>query len=231
MSLVLQPISFREACIFIKEHHRYLKPPAGCKFCVAVNDGEKVVGVAVAGRPIARMLDDGLTLEITRMATDGSHNAISILAGAVRKAAYALGYKKVVTYAMAQENRGESLRAAGYVCKGNAGGGSWSRTKGNRIRVEDPDTLQPKFRWEADAPSSPSSPESHSQQDQFAESNLRRKELRDGEACDHPGCLSHVTHPCEGCGRIMGQTPEQEPNPDRADEMLDEIAQGRVFQP
>lgn len=28
--------------------------------------------------------------------------------------------------------------------------------------------------------------------------------LKDGEPCSHPGCLSHVSHPCEGCGRIGG---------------------------
>lgn len=26
--------------------------------------------------------------------------------------------------------------------------------------------------------------------------------------CKHPGCLHHVTHPCEGCGRIAGHWPE-----------------------
>ena len=29
--------------------------------------------------------------------------------------------------------------------------------------------------------------------------------LRDGEPCSHPGCLSHLTHPCEGCGRVDGR--------------------------
>lgn len=27
----------------------------------------------------------------------------------------------------------------------------------------------------------------------------------DGEPCRHPGCLSHCSHPCEGCGRIGGR--------------------------
>jgi hypothetical protein len=26
----------------------------------------------------------------------------------------------------------------------------------------------------------------------------------DGVPCGHPGCLNHVTHPCEGCGRVGG---------------------------
>ena len=28
--------------------------------------------------------------------------------------------------------------------------------------------------------------------------------LGTGIPCEHPGCLSHVSHPCEGCGRILG---------------------------
>ena len=31
-------------------------------------------------------------------------------------------------------------------------------------------------------------------------------DLPDGEPCGHPGCLSHITHPCEGCGRIAGRS-------------------------
>ena len=30
--------------------------------------------------------------------------------------------------------------------------------------------------------------------------------LKEGIPCSHPGCLSHITHPCEGCGRIAGST-------------------------
>lgn len=25
-----------------------------------------------------------------------------------------------------------------------------------------------------------------------------------GQPCQHSGCLHHITHPCEGCGRILG---------------------------
>lgn len=31
-----------------------------------------------------------------------------------------------------------------------------------------------------------------------------RRKLERGEPCRHPGCLSHVSHPCEGCGRVGG---------------------------
>jgi hypothetical protein len=26
----------------------------------------------------------------------------------------------------------------------------------------------------------------------------------DGVPCKHPGCMSHISHPCEGCGRTGG---------------------------
>ena len=29
--------------------------------------------------------------------------------------------------------------------------------------------------------------------------------LKDGEPCNHKGCLNHISHPCEGCGRISGE--------------------------
>lgn len=39
-------------------------------------------GVAIAGQPIARKLDDGLTIEVRRLCTDGTKDACSKLYGA-----------------------------------------------------------------------------------------------------------------------------------------------------
>jgi hypothetical protein len=95
-------------------HHRHHRPPIGCKFCVGVSDRDAVLrGVLIAGRPVARMLDDGMTLEVTRAATDGTSNANSMLYGAARRACFALGYRRLVTYTQANEG-GASLRAAGW---------------------------------------------------------------------------------------------------------------------
>jgi hypothetical protein len=143
--LSLQPITYPEACAFIAEHHRHHLPPQGWKFGVAVNDGEKVVGVATVGRPVARMLDDGLTLELTRCCTDGTRNTASMLYGAAWRASKALGYQRLITYTLASEP-GTSLRAAGWREIGNAGGGSWSRD--GRPRVDTHPTGQ-KTLWEA----------------------------------------------------------------------------------
>ena len=48
--------------------------------------------------------------------------------------------------------------------------------------------------------------------DIFAEAEKRRKwleSLPDGTPCDHVGCLSHISHPCEVCGRVGGQRAQQ----------------------
>jgi len=114
MSLRLVPVSFADAKQFITDWHRHHRPPPGHKFSVGVATEEDVlVGVAVAGRPVARAYDDGLTLEVTRSATNGHQNANSMLYGAVARAAFALGYRRVVTYTQDGES-GASLRAAGW---------------------------------------------------------------------------------------------------------------------
>lgn len=126
MKLDLQPIKFNEACSFIEEYHRHHKPPQGHKFSIGVNDGQKLVGVATVGRPVARHLDDGWTLEVTRCCTDGTKHVASMLYGAAWRAAKAMGYKRLITYILPEE-KGTSLKAAGwqFVYK-TSGHGTWT---------------------------------------------------------------------------------------------------------
>jgi hypothetical protein len=114
MGLHVVPVSFADACAFVAAHHRHHQPPVGMKFSlgVATDDGA-LRGVAIVGRPVARFLDNGQTLEVTRTATDGTPNANSMLYGAAWRAAKALGYTRLVTYTQAGESGG-SLRAAGF---------------------------------------------------------------------------------------------------------------------
>jgi len=144
MILELIPITLVEANQFIKENHRHHQAVPGCKFCIAISDGEKIVGVAIVGRPVARYLDDGWTLEVNRTCTDGTKNVNSMLYGACQRAAFAMGYKKLITYTLSEEG-GVSLKASNWKCIGEVGGGSWSRR--NRPRV-DMHPLQKKLRWE-----------------------------------------------------------------------------------
>lgn len=144
--LSLQPIDFDEACAFIADHHSHHVAPQGWKFGIAVNDGEKIVGVITIGRPVARNLQDGYTLEVTRCCTGGSmKNTASMLYGAAWRAVKAMGYKRLITYTLAEE-KGTSLIAAGWKIVGESRGGSWSRE--GRPRV-DKHPLQGKLAWEA----------------------------------------------------------------------------------
>jgi L-amino acid N-acyltransferase YncA len=146
MALMLVPTTLRAARAFVERNHRHHRPPQGGLFAVAVAHGDQVVGVAIVGRPVARRLADGWTAEVTRVATDGTKNACSMLYGAAWRACRALGYRRLVTYTLPSES-GSSLRGAGWACVGEAGGGSWSR--GNRPRV-DMHPTQVKLRWEAE---------------------------------------------------------------------------------
>lgn len=145
MSLLVLPISLRDANAFIKLHHRHHKPVPGCKFAISVCDEYGVIrGVSVVGRPVARMSDDGHTAEVNRVATDGTRNACSMLYGASWRAARAMGYRRLITYTLPEEG-GASLRGAGFKLIGEAGGGKWSRLK--RLR-EDDHPQQVKLKWE-----------------------------------------------------------------------------------
>lgn len=124
MSLEIRPINLKDANRYVAEHHRHNLPTNGHKFSIACYDGDRLCGVAIAGRPVARKLDDGLTLEIRRVCTDGTFNACSILYGACARTAKAMGYKCVITYTLLSEG-GASLKASGFTNVGEAGGTSW----------------------------------------------------------------------------------------------------------
>lgn len=124
--LHIVPCEFAEAVAFVLQHHRHHRPPVGHKFSLAVaDDAGTVRGVCMVGRPVARGNDDGWTLEVTRLASDGCQNACSCLYGAAWRAAKAMGYRRCITYILSDEP-GVTLRAAGWKCLGERGGGSWN---------------------------------------------------------------------------------------------------------
>ena len=143
----ITPITFEEANAFVAKFHRHHKPMQGCKFCVAVSEEDKVVGVAIVGRPVARLLDNGWTLEVNRCCTDGTKNACSMLYSSAWKAAKALGYKRLITYTLPEEG-GASLKASNWTCLGLRGGGNWNVK--SRPRVDTDELLRgQKLLWEA----------------------------------------------------------------------------------
>ena len=138
-------VSFKEATAFVESLHRHHKPPRGHKFSIGAEKDGKLVGVAIVGRPVARARDDGQTVEVTRLCTDGTRNACSFLYGKAARAAAAVGYSRIGTYTLPEEG-GASLRAAGWDLVHTSRGRSWSCDSRRR---KTPDHLQtPKHLWE-----------------------------------------------------------------------------------
>lgn len=141
----LNTISLKAANEFVATNHRHHKPVVGHKFSLAAIDGDgKIIGVVIVGRPVSRFRDNGVTLEITRLCTDGTKNACSFLCGAAVRAGESLGYEKIGTYTLPSEG-GASLRASGWMLIGERGGGTWNRKTRSR---DDKAPLEVKHLWE-----------------------------------------------------------------------------------
>lgn len=126
MKYQIVPITFKEAKEFVDKYHRHHVAPQGYKFAVAATDGEIILGVAIAGRPVSRYRDDGKTLEVTRLCVKkGYKNLCSLLYSKVSHIAKEMGYKSLITYTL-QEESGKSLLASGFNLLGSNRGGSWN---------------------------------------------------------------------------------------------------------
>ena len=145
------PLSLRDANEFVRKHHRHNRPVQGSKFCIGLEKDAVLCGVVIVGRPVARKLDNGITAEITRLCTDGTRNACSMLYAAARKAAKAMGYERIYTYTL-QEESGASLRAAGFTLDCDKAGNtaaSWHTRPGRKAEPVGNDLFGGKQRWVA----------------------------------------------------------------------------------
>lgn len=126
--MMLAPCSLKEARHFVATNHRHHRPPPGHKFSLKAVVDTKTVGVVIVGHPVARHEDQIETLEIVRLCTDGTTNACSFLIGAAKRAARALGYKRLISYTLIVED-GASWKASGMTKSGTSAGGSWYRER------------------------------------------------------------------------------------------------------
>lgn len=140
----LVPIEFDEAKAFVKRFHRHHGPPIGHKFSIAAASGDQINGVIMVGRPVSRRLDNGFTLEVTRLCTDGTKNACSMLYAAAWRVTRNLGYRRLVTYILKSEP-GTSLKAAGWKKLYETPGKSWSVKSRPRV---DKHPLQTRIAYE-----------------------------------------------------------------------------------
>ncbi|MEY9839407.1 XF1762 family protein [Streptacidiphilus sp. EB103A] len=114
MALTVIPLTFAQACIVVDRLHRHHRRPQGHRYSLGVVDADGILrGAAIIGRPVARALDDGWTVEVTRVATDGTPNANSALLGGCWRVAAACGFRRAITYTQSGES-GASLRGAGW---------------------------------------------------------------------------------------------------------------------
>lgn len=143
--LVRVPLDLDEANAFVARYHRHHRPVVGHKFSLGAALADRIVGACIVGRPVSRVRDDGMTLEVTRLCTDGTKNACSFLYGAAARAAFALGYRRIGTYILASEP-GTSLTAAGWRQVGEVRGRSWSCPSRPRV---DTHPTEPKLLFEA----------------------------------------------------------------------------------
>jgi len=105
------PITLKEANEFVERYHRHNRKTQSHKFSIGLKNEDELIGVAIAGRPVARLLDDGKTLEITRVCVkEGCPNACSKLYARVKRIGQLFGYERIKTYTLTTESQ-SSLKA------------------------------------------------------------------------------------------------------------------------
>lgn len=144
--LVVVPLTLTQLNAFVEQHHRHHKKVQGHRFSLGVERDGIVVGACSVGRPVARGCDPYRTAEVTRLVTDGTKNACSILYAAAARACAAMGFIRIQTYILDAEP-GTSLKASGWQLDGLTSGGDWNCSEANAgtRRVDQPQG--PKQRW------------------------------------------------------------------------------------
>jgi hypothetical protein len=147
---VIVPVTLRQANDFVSDYHRHSDRTArdGGKFAIGLIEGEHLVGVAIVGHPLSRMLHDGTTAEVLRLCVspEAPRNACSKLYGRCWRIWQQMGGRRMVTYTLQKES-GASLRGAGWKCVGETYPHQWNGP--SRPRSHKEIYREPKFRWEA----------------------------------------------------------------------------------
>lgn len=146
-SLTVAPMVVKQALKWCKATHRRLPNLQGGMWAVACRLDGETKGVAIVGRPTARMLpQDGSVLQVLRVAVEeGVGNGCSILYGACAGAARRMGAVDLFTY-IHDDEPGVSLRAAGWIEDKSfkSAGGEWARPSRPRKKTVEP---EPKRRF------------------------------------------------------------------------------------
>jgi hypothetical protein len=142
------PLTFPRANECVRMWHRHHAPlPGGFAwYCLGAAVEGLVRGAAICGRPTNRNNDDGQTVEVIRLASDGFPNVCSALYGAAARVAREMGAARILTYTLDSEG-GVSLRAAGWN-RDKDGIQSWWTHNGSRTpAVSRAHMKELKVRW------------------------------------------------------------------------------------
>ena len=147
VKLFVIPIELEEANATVDAWHRHHAPCQGHRFSLGVVDEQgKLHGACIIGRPVARLAGEPRkVLEVTRLVTDGTYNCCSMLYSAAARAGKEMGFEKIQTYILSDEETGTSLKASGWRSEGIAGGGQWKHTDGKPRRTDQP--ISKKIKW------------------------------------------------------------------------------------
>lgn len=129
------PLSLRQANALVGRLHRHHKPARGCRFALGAEHEGELVGAVIVGRPVSRGSDQWSVAEVTRLVTDGSRNACSMLYQAAARTAREMGFEKIQTYILSSEP-GTSLKAAGWVHEADTRGGQWEHTSARQLYLD-----------------------------------------------------------------------------------------------
>ena len=138
------PLTLKQANELISQWHRHHKPVVGHRFSIGCEVDYRLVGAIVVGRPVARAVDQYRVAEVTRLVTDGTANACSLLYSAAARIAREMGFQYIQTYIL-EEEPGTSLKAAGWTHDGDTEGGNWNHGWRKGRREDQP--MGGKQRW------------------------------------------------------------------------------------
>lgn len=141
------PLTLKQANDYIQKYHRHHKPTVGHRYSLGASQNGELIGVAVVGRPVARMCNAYTTAEVTRLCTNGGKNVCSFLYSACARVAKEMGFERIQTYILESEP-GTSLIATGWNKEVESKGGQWKHTDGKTRRTDQP--TEPKTRWGKD---------------------------------------------------------------------------------
>jgi len=147
------PMTLKESNEFVDKYHSHNKRVQGYKFAIGAVYQDKLVGVAICGRPISATLDNKRTIELLRSCVldDAPKNTNSFLYGRSWRVAEAMGYEKMITYTLVEE-KGSACKAIGMKVVGQTQDTTkaWKKKEErDGIKRQSQEIYRkPKYRWE-----------------------------------------------------------------------------------